>query len=339
MPPDGVGFLVLLLTERCNLSCRYCYVDAGGSGADMSREDAFRAIDSLASRNGVTVELSGGEPLLRFDLVEDVVEYGRSVNRSLRFALQTNAVLLDRKRLFYLAAHRVGLGISLDGVPEVNERLRGGSEEVLRALRMMDDLGAGVNITVVLTGENTGDFLRFLLFCAGFNCVRMINLDLVRPLGRASDRALLPRKEQITAMVSEMFDVLAFINERRQTPLLIREIEQALRRGRQGEEMRPYCHGAAGEAAAVAPDGGLYPCASLVRKDEYRAGTLPEYGRARLDGLVHPGLYPAGCMQCGTLPVCRGGCPSRRLSCTGGIEEVCDIECHMRKEIQRRIRV
>ncbi len=336
MPGRGVSFLVLLLTGRCNLRCRYCYVDADGTGMDMSRENAFRAIDTLASSNAATVELSGGEPLLRFDLLKDIVEYGYSVNSRLRFALQTNAILLDREKISYLSAHRVGLGISLDGVPDVNDRLRGRSEDVLNALRMMDELGVGVNITVVLTRENVGDFSRFLLFCAGFSCVRMINLDILRPVGRAEGRELIPERGRIADMVAGMFDVLAFINERRHTPLKVREIEQAFRR-RNDRQVRPYCYGAAGEAAAVTPDGSLYPCASLVRMDKYRAGSVWDNDTPQLDGLVQSGLFPQRCVQCETRSVCRGGCPSRRLSHTGNIMDVCDIECRMRKEISRRI--
>ena len=336
MPAEGVRFLVLLLTERCNLRCCYCYVDAVGTGMDMPRKNAFRAIDKLASVNAATVELSGGEPLLRFDLVEDIVKYGCSVNPRLRFAVQTNAVLLDRKKLSFLAEHRVGLGISLDGVPEVNEKLRGRSEDVLRALRMMDDLDLGVNITVVLTSESTPVFPRFLLFCAGFSSVRMINLDILRPIGRASGRGLIPQRGQITDMVREMFDVLAFINERRYIPLKIREIEQALRR-RNDREIRPYCYGAAGKAAAVTPDGSLYPCASLVGMSKYRAGSVWDQDVPQLDGLVQSGSFPQRCMECETGSVCRGGCPSRRLSHTGNSGDVCDVECHMRKEISRRI--
>ncbi len=336
MPAKGVGFLVLLLTERCNLRCCYCYVDANGTGMDMPRENAFRAIDTLASGNAATVELSGGEPLLRFDLIKDIVEYGYSVNSKLRFALQTNAILLDREKISYLVTQRVGLGISLDGVPEVNDSLRGRSEDVLNALRMMDELEVGVNITVVLTRENIGKFLQFLLFCAGFSCVRMINLDILRSIGRASGRELIPQRGQIADMVSEMFDVLAFINERRHTPLKVREIEQAFRR-RNDREIKPYCYGAAGEAAAVTPDGSLYPCASLVRMDKYRAGSVWDNDTPQLDGLVQSGLFPQRCVQCETASVCRGGCPSRRLSHTGNLRDICDVECHMRKEISRRI--
>ncbi len=333
----NTAFLVLMLTGRCNLRCRYCYVDAGADGIDMSGETAFRAIDLFVPDTGaVTVELSGGEPLLRFDLIRKIVEYAGAVNPGVRFAIQTNGTLLDPAKLRYLWTQRIGTGLSMDGIPDVNESLRGGSAGVLRALRLMEESGTGVNITVVLTRENIGKLPQFLLFCAGFSCVRVINLDILRPLGRAVNSGLVPEKGQITDMVDGMFAILSFINERRFPPLKIREIAQAKRR-RNDKEIKPYCHGAAGDAVAVTPDGRLFPCASLMDMDQYQAGTVWSPDLSRLQGLVQTPLYPEKCMSCELRPVCRGGCPSRRVSIAGDIKDICDVECHMRKEIWRRI--
>lgn len=333
----NVGFLVLMLTNRCNLHCRYCYVNAGTDGMDMSEEIAFRAIELFVPDTGeVTIELSGGEPLLRFDLIRNIVEYASAINPLTRFAVQTNGTLLDSGTLRYLRTHRIGTGLSMDGTPDVNEGLRGGSAGLLRALRLMEESGTGVNITVVLTKENIGKLPQFLLFSAGFSCVRVINLDILRPLGRAVNTGLVPEKGQITDMVEGMFTTLSFINERRFPPLKVREIAQAQRR-RNDSEIKPYCYAAAGEAAAVTPDGRLFPCASLMGMREYQAGTVRDTDFSRLQGLVQTPLYPEKCMSCELSPVCRGGCPSRRVSIAGDIKNICDIECHMRKEIWRRI--
>ncbi len=335
----SVGFLVLMLTSRCNLHCRYCYVDAGADGTDMSGEIAFRAIDLFMPDTGaVTIELSGGEPLLMFGLIRSIVEYAGGLNPMVRFAIQTNGALLDRRKLDYLRTHGIGIGLSMDGTPDINERLRGGSAALLRALRLMEESGTGANITVVLTRENILGIDRFLLFCAGFSCVRVVNLDILRPLGRASNRELIPEKGQITDMVEGMFEILAFINERRFPPLKVREIAQSYRR-RNEREIKPYCYAAAGEAAAIAPDGRLFPCASLMGMDQYQAGTVWSPDFSRLQGLVQTPLYPEKCMSCELRQVCRSGCPSRRVSLAGDIKNISDIECAMRKEIWRRMRV
>ena len=166
----AISFLVLLLTERCNLACRYCYVGAGKSGRDMDPETARNALAFFRpAGKRITVELAGGEPLLRFDLIRALVR-DRSGQAFFRFAVQTNGILLDAEKLDFFRRHQVGLGLSLDGPPGINARTRGDGEGVFRALRLLDQFEMGVNITVVLTRINVETLPEFLLFCANHRC-------------------------------------------------------------------------------------------------------------------------------------------------------------------------
>jgi uncharacterized protein len=332
----NVKFLVLMLTGKCNLRCRYCYVNADSNGTDISRDTALKAVNVFALDNELIIELAGGEPFLRFGLIRDIVEYTNSLNPSARFAVQTNGTLMDEEKLHFLKQHRVGLGVSIDGVPSVNEALRGKTKELVRGLKSLSKFGLGANITTVLTRENTDAIPQFLLFCANFSCVRTINLDIIRPFGRAADKKLVPEKSQITNMVDGMFDSLAFINSRRFPPLKVREIEQVYSR-LDDEIAQPYCYADSGLAAAVSPDGKVYPCASLVGMEEYQAGTVWEFESSKLKKITCYPVYPDECRDCDVRSICRSGCPSRRIAFKGNLLEICEIECHLRREIYRRV--
>ena len=326
--------MLLTLTQRCNLRCSYCYARAGQKGADMSPETAFLALERLGGGDKLTVELTGGEPLLNFGLVKELVLKGRASGR--RFALQSNGLALDRQKLSFLVGQGVGLGISLDGPPEVNQKTRGGDSAPFDALRLLDDFKVGVNLTVVLTRHNLDHLPRFLLILAGFKCLRVVNLDLVRPLGRAGEEDLAPGPAQLKAMVPRMLEALEFIRLRRFPPLKVREVDQVRRRTGLGLT-EPYCLAAAGEYAAITPGGEVYPCASLAGDPRYLIGRLDQEEPLRPAPLVADWGLPPDCLGCEARFVCRGGCPSRRISAAGKATRPYGLECVLRKEIHRRL--
>lgn len=327
---------MLILTERCNLRCTYCYAGAGAKGADMDHRTALRALERLgAEPGGLTVELTGGEPLLNFDLVQRLVIEGQAPGR--RFALQTNGLLLDRDKLAFLRDWGVGLGLSLDGPPDVNRLTRGDGEAGYQALRLMDELQVGVNLTVVLTRHNIEHLPRFLLTLAGYCSVRVVNLDMVRFLGRTGGRDLAPTAQQIVDMAPRLLDALEFVRQRRFPPLKVREVDQIQRRSRL-KAAEPYCLAAAGGYAAVTPSGEVYPCASLVGREQHLAGHVGREGPIDLAGLVADWGLPAGCADCEVRFVCRGGCPSRRISASENVTEPYELECLLRRALYRRMR-
>ncbi len=330
-------FLVLMLTSRCNLGCAYCYAEAGPGGDDLPRETALAALELFAPPQGwLTVELAGGEPLLRFELVRELVESAPARRGRLRFALQTNGLLLDEEKARFLAGHGVGLGLSLDGTPRINDLTRGGGEGTERALRLLSELGMGANLTVVLTRRNVEHLPEFLLFCGGYPCLRVVNLDLVRPLGRARGQELAPEPDQLSEVVPAMLKALEFINQRRFPPLKVREVDQTRRRIKQGR-VEAYCFAAQGLAAAVTPAGELYACASLAGREEFAAGTVEEPQPGVLRDMARCLALPPGCRNCPVAVVCRGGCPSRRVAYNGRADRRTELECRLRKELFRRL--
>ncbi len=129
-----------------------------------------------------------------------------------------------------------------------------------------------------------------------------------------------------------MLAALAFVNQRRFPPLKVREVEQTIKRAAEGQA-RPYCFAAQGQAAAISPEGRLYPCACLPGQEDFVAGTVqaPDVeGLARLSDA--PGLDPR-CADCDILAVCRGGCPSRRVAFNGSRARRSELECVLRRTL------
>jgi uncharacterized protein len=299
----------------------------------MDLETGLKALKRLTRPDrAVTVELAGGEPLLQFDLIKELLTEARKVRPLLRFALQTNGLLLDQEKLTFLRQNRVGLGLSLDGLPQINDLTRGNSRAVLKALDLLDQNRVGVNITVVLTRYNLAEMPKFLLFLGSRPSVRVINLDLVRPLGRAESTDLKPMPEDIYQAVPRMLSTLDFVNQRRWPPLKIREADQNLRRACL-KEQRPYCMAAEGRAVAVDPAGGLYLCASLSGREEYRLGNLDDQKLLDPVEMTRNWHLPPECRKCEVRLICRGGCPSRRIAYNGRPDMKSSLDCALRRTI------
>jgi uncharacterized protein len=275
------------------------------------------------------VELAGGEPLLKFDLIKEIVKWAGKNMPRLSFAVQTNALLLTDEIIKFLSENRIGVGISLDGMPRINDAVRGGTSRILSALKRLADYGVGTNVTSVLTKKNIPDFSNFVLFCGSIPSIRVINLDLIRFCRKTDRDELVPAPEQIRKMAVEVKEILAFVNKRRFPPLKIRELDQIARRsGLSGLE--PYCYAANGEAAAVAPDGSLYPCASLAGDPEFVSGTVDRPDPKKLKALSIDEM-PDECGRCGYLVTCRGGCPARKWAYNQSLTRPCELECMLRE--------
>ena len=94
----------------------------------MEESVAFAALQ-LFEKEPLTVQFAGGEPLLNWELIEAVTEYVEKQRPGTRLQLQTNGISMDRQKADYIREHKIATGVSLDGIPEVNERLRGRTAE------------------------------------------------------------------------------------------------------------------------------------------------------------------------------------------------------------------
>ena len=125
MSEEMPGLLALSVTEDCNLRCRYCYACGGKKKTAMSWEKAKRAIDVTAECfPSFKIQFTGGEPLLNLDLIEKAVDYLDEIGLQAPCQVQTNATLISSDVAARLKSLKIGIGVSLDGPPQVNDALR-----------------------------------------------------------------------------------------------------------------------------------------------------------------------------------------------------------------------
>ena len=130
-----VKALCLHVAHTCNLSCKYCFAEEGeyhGQRVVMPLEVGKQALDFLVansgSRRNLEVDFFGGEPLMNWQVVQELVSYGRSLEekngKKFRFTMTTNGVLLDEEKMEYLNREMSNVVLSIDGRPEVHDFMR-----------------------------------------------------------------------------------------------------------------------------------------------------------------------------------------------------------------------
>ncbi len=152
--PGAPFQIVWNVTKACNLKCKHCYEDAGKMGSELSTEEAKKAIDKLADFGVVILAFSGGEPLVRGDIV-DLIKHAS--NRGLYVAMATNGTLLTKEKAKELK--NAGLGfvqISLDGLKDTHNRFRGSDafEKTVEGIKNAVEAGLFVEVATTVTKMN-----------------------------------------------------------------------------------------------------------------------------------------------------------------------------------------
>lgn len=314
--------LVLWVTTDCNLRCRYCYASGGDKAEYMGWQVAKQALDIMLSHSdSFKIQFAGGEPLLNIDLIEQAVNYTQG--RDIRYQLQTNATLITDKVAENLKRLAVDVGVSLDGLPAVNDPLRsfadgrGSTAATIAGLKNLRAEGICVGLTCVLSAENVAELPGLVELASYLGNIDGISLDLLRLVGRArgnsvrqADPALAARS--ISAALRRA-DELALMGGRR---VGFREVGR-MRYLLSHEVRRQHrCYFDAGQLLMVKPNGDAYPCASLASFPEFYLGNVLEEGFTdelgdnlkRCRQLITPLPY---CFSCPDHGLCGGPCPAQ----------------------------
>ncbi len=177
------------ITRACNLRCVHCYNDSGtGKKSDaLSTEKAKEVLDDLASFGAPSVLFSGGEPLTRSDLFE-LIEYGGELG--MRTVISTNGTLITKDVAKRIKNGGVSyVGISLDGMGEINDKFRGVSgafEDAVRGIRNCRELDVRVGLRLTLTRRNVEDLDGLFGFVESEGLERVCFYHLV-PSGRGGE--------------------------------------------------------------------------------------------------------------------------------------------------------
>ena len=295
----------LNVAHDCNLRCEYCFAakgDFGGERMLMPFEIGKKAVDFLLEKSGtrhnLEMDFFGGEPLMNFDVVKQVVSYARSkekeYNKNFRFTITTNGLLLTDDKIEFINREMSNCVLSLDGRKEVNDRLR----IKINGKGCYDQIVPQYQKLVAGRGDKDyyarGTFTKY-------------NLDFTQDVLHMADLGF--DQVSVEPVVSD--------------PMLDYSIKRL--RG---------C-GCGNEYVAVTPDGEIYPCHQFVGNPEWKMGDLND-GSFNMDmklRFAKSNVYSKhDCKSCWAKFYCSGGCNANSWQYEGDILKSHKISCDLEKK-------
>jgi uncharacterized protein len=341
--------MCLHAAHDCNMNCAYCFGDKGafeGVRCLLSLETGKKAIDFLinnsGSRRNLEIDFFGGEPLMNFDVVKELVAYGRErekeFNKNIRFTITTNGILLGDDKIEYINENMDNVILSIDGRPEVNDRMR----KTLNGKGTYDIITENYK-NFVSKREGLyyvrGTFTRYNLDFAE-DIKHLLDLGFanvsVEPVVTDSKYDYALRDEDIDTICTEYdrlsdmyiaeakegrpFDFFHFNVDLNQGPCVIKRVSGC---------------GAGTEYVAVSPEGDIYPCHQFVGNTAYRLGNLNDekFENRLYDTFNKAHIYnKKDCTECWAKFYCSGGCHANALNTNGDIMKPYRLGCELEKK-------
>lgn len=345
-----VKALCLHIAHDCNLACKYCFAEEGeyhGRRAIMSYEVGKKALDFLVansgSRTNLEVDFFGGEPLMNWQVVKDLVAYGRSLeepyHKKFRFTLTTNGVLLNDDIIEFANKEMANIVLSIDGRKEIHDYMRphrggqGSYDEIVPKFKKVAESRNQMNYYVrgTFTHHNL-DFAADVCHLADLGFKQISVEPVVAP--ETEEYAL--REEDVPKILEE-YDKLAV---------------ELIKRHKEGNGFN-FFHfmidlkggpcvykrlsgcGSGTEYLAVTPWGDLYPCHQFVGQEEFLMGNVDE-------GIVKPEICEEfkscnvyskeKCKNCFAKFYCSGGCAANSYNFHGNINDAYDLGCELQRK-------
>lgn len=348
--PTVVKALCLHIAHDCNLACKYCFAEEGeyhGRRALMSFEVGKEALDFLiansGSRRNLEVDFFGGEPTLNFQVVKDLVAYGREQekihNKNFRFTLTTNGVLLNDEIMEFANKEMANVVLSIDGRKEVNDNMRPfrggqGSYDVIvpKFLKFAESRNQeNYYVRGTFTHHNL-DFSKDVLHLAdlGFKQIS------VEPVVAKETESYAIKEEDLPRLLEE-YDILAAEMAKRKkagNPFTFFHFMIDLEGGPCVAKRLSGC-GSGTEYLAVTPWGDFYPCHQFVGNEDFCMGNV-KTGITRTDirdSFKSCNVYAKEkCRECFARFYCSGGCAANSYNFHGDIHNAYSIGCELEKK-------
>lgn len=345
-----VKALCLHIAHDCNLKCKYCFAEEGeyhGKRSFMSSEVGKKAIDFLiknsGSRRNLEIDFFGGEPLMNFEVVKEIVEYGRKVEKEngkkFRFTITTNGMLLNDEISDYINKNMHNAVLSLDGRKEVNDKMRvrvGGQGSYDRIVP---------KFVKIAEDRNQMDYYVRGTFTRN-------NLDFSKDVFHLADLGF--KQISVEPVVTDESEDYSIRKE--DLPIIFEEYEnlakEMIKRKQEGKSFNffhfmidltggPCAHkrlvgcGSGTEYLAVAPEGDLFPCHQFVGQDEFKVGNV-------FDGIQNKQIRKdfeslnvyskPDCKKCWAKFYCSGGCAASSNNMYGDLTTPYEIGCELQKK-------
>ncbi len=345
-----VKAMCLHIAHDCNLRCKYCFASTGDFGTGrklMTAETGKAAIDFLleksVGRENLEVDFFGGEPLMNFDVVKEIVSYARSkekeCGKKFRFTMTTNGMLLTDDKMDYLNEEMQNIVLSIDGRREVNDRMRqridgsGSYDRIVPNFQKMVEKRGDKEYYV--RGTYTKHNLDFSedvlhLYELGFDQISVepvvedasveyaVTEDDLETIFAEYDRLA----EKISAIRQQggKINFFHFMIDLDQGPCVVKRLRGC---------------GSGNEYVSITPDGDIYPCHQFVGQEEYKMGNLAD-GTFREEikkefAGAHVYSKPA-CRECWAKFYCSGGCNANNYIYNGDIHQAYELSCAIQKK-------
>ncbi len=345
-----VKALCLHIAHDCNLTCRYCFAGEGeyhGRRAMMSFEVGKKALDFLIANSGNRVNLEvdffGGEPLMNWDVVKKLVEYGRSQekehNKRFRFTLTTNGVLLNDEIMDFCNREMSNVVLSLDGRKEVNDRMRpfpngSGSYDLIvpKFQKFAESRGDRDYFVRGTFTRNNLDFSKDVLHFADLGFKKLS----IEPVVAPPEAPYSIREEDLPQILDE-YDKLAkeFVKrEKEGRGFRFFHFMIDLSQGPCVAKRLSGC-GSGTEYLAVTPWGDLYPCHQFVGMEDFLLGNVDDgitNTKVRDEFKLCNVYAKEKCRDCFARFYCSGGCAANSYNFHGSITDAYDVGCEMQKK-------
>jgi len=350
--------LCLHIAHTCNLNCSYCFASQGkyhGERALMSFEVGKRALDFLVEHSGfrhnLEVDFFGGEPLMNFDVVKQLVAYARGIEeksgKHFRFTLTTNGMLIDDDVIDFLNREMSNVVLSLDGRKEVHDRYRvdyagnGSWDRIVPKFQKLVAAREGKNYYMRGTFTHANpDFLADIqtMLDLGFT-----ELSMEPVVAAADDPAALTEADK--TIVMEQYEKLAELmlhRDREGKPFTFYHYMIDLKGGPCIYKRISGC-GSGTEYMAVTPWGDLYPCHQFVGDEKFKLGDIWHgvENTAIQNEFAGCNVYAREeCRDCWARLYCSGGCAANAYHATGSVRGVYHQGCDLfRKRMECAIMV
>lgn len=344
--------LCLNVAHDCNLKCSYCFASQGDFGGErklMDLETGKRAFDFLIKKSGnrrnLEVDFFGGEPLMNFEVVKELVKYGREQekihNKNFRFTITTNGILLNDEITDFINEHMHNIVLSLDGRKDVNDSMRPtmndkGSYDIIvpKYQKLIEKRGdKEYFVRGTFTRKNldfSKDVMHFYDLGMTKTSVEPVVDDESNPFAlREEDLPKIFEEYEILAkeyakkkINKEKFTFFHFMIDLNQGPCIIKRITAC---------------GAGTEYISVTPEGDIYPCHQFVGKEDYKLANLYDdeilLKQDLVDGFRNAHVYAKeDCKNCWAKFYCSGGCHANALNFNGDVLKPYKLGCEMQKK-------
>lgn len=346
---DGIKALCLHVSHDCNLSCEYCFASKGDykSGRRLMTKDiALKAVDYLVSNSGyrhnIEIDFFGGEPLMNFDTVREVVAYGRELEnktgKKFYFTITTNGTLLDEEKINFINEYMDNVVISIDGRKDIHDSIRydrSGKGTYDRIVPFAQKLVAGRNgksyfVRGTFTSRNK-DFSKDVIHLADLG-FREISVE---PVVGSGDELFI-KEQDVPDILNEYekfaAEYLKYLQEG--SSFRFYHFNLNLYEGPCVYKRITAC-GAGFEYLAVSPEGYLYPCHQFVGQKEFIMGDVVEgISNLKLKQSFKNNniLTKEKCRNCWAKLFCSGGCHANAWYSNGNILEPNEIACTLQKK-------